>query len=59
MTPLIPHLLPAAVLGLCVAIPFGPVGMMCVQRTPHPEAGLAWRVAWVRQQRTEYSVIWR
>ncbi|MGY3617968.1 LysE family translocator [Bradyrhizobium sp. USDA 10063] len=33
MTPFIAHLLPAAALGLCVAIPFGPVGLMCVQRT--------------------------
>jgi threonine/homoserine/homoserine lactone efflux protein len=33
MTPLIAHLLPAAALGLCVAIPFGPIGLMCVQRT--------------------------
>jgi threonine/homoserine/homoserine lactone efflux protein len=34
MTPFIAHLLPAAALGLCVAIPFGPIGLMCVQRTP-------------------------
>ncbi|WP_454621211.1 LysE family translocator [Bradyrhizobium cenepequi] len=27
------HLLPAVALGLCVAIPFGPIGLMCVQRT--------------------------
>ena len=33
MTSLIPHLLPAVALGLCVAIPFGPIGLMCVQRT--------------------------
>ena len=33
MTPFIAHLLQAAALGLCVAIPFGPVGLMCVQRT--------------------------
>jgi len=33
MTPFIAHLLPAAALGLCVAIPFGPIGLMCVQRT--------------------------
>ena len=29
----IAHLLPAVALGLCVAIPFGPIGLMCVQRT--------------------------
>ncbi|MEH2540355.1 MULTISPECIES: LysE family translocator [unclassified Bradyrhizobium] len=33
MTPFIAHLLPAAALGLFVAIPFGPIGLMCVQRT--------------------------
>jgi threonine/homoserine/homoserine lactone efflux protein len=33
MTPFIAHLLPAMALGLCVAIPFGPIGLMCVQRT--------------------------
>ena len=33
MTPFISHLLPAMALGLCVAIPFGPIGLMCVQRT--------------------------
>jgi len=33
MTPFIVHLLQAAALGLCVAIPFGPIGLMCVQRT--------------------------
>jgi len=33
MTPFIAHLLPALALGLCVAIPFGPIGLMCVQRT--------------------------
>ena len=33
MTPFIAHLLPAVALGLCVAIPFGPIGLMCVQRT--------------------------
>jgi threonine/homoserine/homoserine lactone efflux protein len=33
MTPFMTHLLPAAALGLCVAIPFGPIGLMCVQRT--------------------------
>jgi threonine/homoserine/homoserine lactone efflux protein len=33
VTSFIAHLLPAAALGLCVAIPFGPVGLMCVQRT--------------------------
>ena len=33
MTPFIAHLLQAAALGLCVAIPFGPIGLMCVQRT--------------------------
>jgi threonine/homoserine/homoserine lactone efflux protein len=33
MTSFIAHLLPAVALGLCVAIPFGPIGLMCVQRT--------------------------
>ncbi|MCA6106186.1 LysE family translocator [Bradyrhizobium cenepequi] len=33
MTPFVTHLLPAVALGLCVAIPFGPIGLMCVQRT--------------------------
>ncbi|KRQ99125.1 LysE family translocator [Bradyrhizobium valentinum] len=33
MTSFIADLLPALALGLCVAIPFGPVGLMCVQRT--------------------------
>jgi threonine/homoserine/homoserine lactone efflux protein len=33
MTPFIAHLLPAVALGLCVAIPFGPIALMCVQRT--------------------------
>jgi threonine/homoserine/homoserine lactone efflux protein len=33
MTPFIAHLLPAVALGFCVAIPFGPIGLMCVQRT--------------------------
>ena len=33
MTPFIAHLLPAVALGLCVAIPFGPIGLMCVERT--------------------------
>ena len=33
MTPFVSHLLPAVVLGLCVAIPFGPIGLMCVERT--------------------------
>ena len=33
MTAFIAHLLQAAALGLCVAVPFGPVGLMCVQRT--------------------------
>jgi threonine/homoserine/homoserine lactone efflux protein len=33
MTPFIEHLLPAVALGLCVALPFGPIGLMCVQRT--------------------------
>ncbi|MFG3595628.1 LysE family translocator [Bradyrhizobium sp. RDI18] len=33
MTPFIADLLPAVALGLCVAIPFGPIGLMCVQRT--------------------------
>jgi hypothetical protein len=28
MTPFITHLLPAVALGLCVAIPFGPIGLM-------------------------------
>jgi hypothetical protein len=30
MTPFIAHLLPAAALGLCVAIPFGPIGLIWV-----------------------------
>jgi threonine/homoserine/homoserine lactone efflux protein len=33
MTPFIAQLLPAVALGLCVAVPFGPIGLMCVQRT--------------------------
>jgi threonine/homoserine/homoserine lactone efflux protein len=33
MTPFIAQLLSAVALGLCVAIPFGPIGLMCVQRT--------------------------
>ena len=33
MTSFTSHLLPAVTLGLCVAIPFGPIGLMCVQRT--------------------------
>ena len=33
MTSFIAHLLPGVALGLCVAIPFGPIGVMCVQRT--------------------------
>ncbi|WP_028349478.1 LysE family translocator [Bradyrhizobium murdochi] len=33
MTSFIGHLLPAAALGLFAAIPFGPIGLMCVQRT--------------------------
>jgi threonine/homoserine/homoserine lactone efflux protein len=33
MTSFIAQLLPAVALGLCVAIPFGPIGLMCVQRT--------------------------
>jgi len=33
MTPPLADLLPAAMLGLFIAIPFGPVCLMCVQRT--------------------------
>jgi threonine/homoserine/homoserine lactone efflux protein len=33
MTPFIADLLPAVVIGLCIAIPFGPIGLMCVERT--------------------------
>jgi threonine/homoserine/homoserine lactone efflux protein len=33
MTPLLADLLPAAMLGLFIAIPFGPTCLMCVQRT--------------------------
>jgi threonine/homoserine/homoserine lactone efflux protein len=33
MTQLLADLLPAAMLGLVIAIPFGPVCLMCVQRT--------------------------
>ncbi|WP_213287897.1 hypothetical protein [Bradyrhizobium sp. sGM-13] len=33
MMSFIGHLLPAAALGLFVAIPFGPIGLICVQRT--------------------------
>ena len=33
MTPLLADMLPAAVLGLFIAMPFGPVCLMCVQRT--------------------------
>jgi threonine/homoserine/homoserine lactone efflux protein len=33
MTPLLADLLPAAMLGLFIAIPFGPICLMCVQRT--------------------------
>jgi threonine/homoserine/homoserine lactone efflux protein len=33
MTPFVANLLPAMALGLCVAVPFGPIGLMCVQRT--------------------------
>jgi threonine/homoserine/homoserine lactone efflux protein len=33
MTPLLADMLPAAMLGLCIAIPFGPICLMCVQRT--------------------------
>jgi threonine/homoserine/homoserine lactone efflux protein len=33
MTPLLADLLPAAMLGLFIAIPFGPIGLMCVQQT--------------------------
>jgi threonine/homoserine/homoserine lactone efflux protein len=36
MTPLLADMLPAAMLGLVIAIPFGPIGLVCVQRT------LAW-----------------
>jgi threonine/homoserine/homoserine lactone efflux protein len=41
MTPFIAHLLQAAALGLCVAIPFGPIGLMCVQRTLHTPLRIA------------------
>jgi threonine/homoserine/homoserine lactone efflux protein len=33
MTPLLADLLPAAMLGLFIAIPFGPICLMCVQQT--------------------------
>ena len=33
MTQLVADMLPAAILGLFVAIPFGPICLMCVQRT--------------------------
>jgi threonine/homoserine/homoserine lactone efflux protein len=33
MTPLVADLLPAAMLGLLIAIPFGPVCLMCAQQT--------------------------
>jgi threonine/homoserine/homoserine lactone efflux protein len=33
MTQLLADMLPAAVLGLVIAIPFGPICLMCVQRT--------------------------
>jgi threonine/homoserine/homoserine lactone efflux protein len=33
ITPLLADMLPAAMLGLFIAIPFGPVCLMCVQRT--------------------------
>ena len=33
MTQLLADLLPAAMLGLFIAIPFGPISLMCVQRT--------------------------
>jgi threonine/homoserine/homoserine lactone efflux protein len=33
MTSFLAHLLPAVALGVCVAIPFGPIGLTCVQRT--------------------------
>jgi hypothetical protein len=33
MTPLLADMLPAAMLGLLVAIPFGPICLVCVQRT--------------------------
>ncbi len=33
MTQLLADMLPAAMLGLFVAIPFGPICLMCVQRT--------------------------
>ena len=33
MTPLLADMLPAAMLGLFIAIPFGPICLMCVQRT--------------------------
>jgi threonine/homoserine/homoserine lactone efflux protein len=33
MTQLLADMLPAAMLGLCIAMPFGPICLMCVQRT--------------------------
>lgn len=33
MTPFIADLVSAVALGLCVAIPFGPIGLLCVERT--------------------------
>ena len=30
---LLADMLPAAMLGLLIAIPFGPIGLMCVERT--------------------------
>jgi threonine/homoserine/homoserine lactone efflux protein len=33
MTPFIADLLSAVALGLCIAIPFGPIGLLCVERT--------------------------
>jgi hypothetical protein len=58
MTPFIAHLLPAVALGLCVAIPFGPIGLMCVQRTLAFGICLGLRAAWERQQPTACSVAW-
>ncbi|MDQ8728160.1 LysE family transporter [Bradyrhizobium sp. LHD-71] len=33
MTQLLADMMPAAMLGLFIAIPFGPIGLMCVERT--------------------------
>ena len=33
MTHVLADMLPAAMLGFLIAIPFGPIGLMCVQRT--------------------------